>query len=56
MKPTLTPLAMLGQPANSPTARRTNENTCDVEGNREASTIEADRADVRDSAEVKLSN
>lgn len=49
-----TPLAILGHPANSPTASRTSENTCDVDGSREARTTEADRADVRDKDETRL--
>lgn len=49
-----TPLAILGHPAKSPTASRTSENTCDVDGSREARTTEADRADVRDKDETRL--
>ena len=51
---TLTPLAKTGHPANSPTERRTNEKTCDVEGNLEARTTEADSALVSERDEVKL--
>ena len=51
---TLTPLARTGQPANSPTERRTNENTCDVEGNLDARTTEADNALVSERDEVRL--
>jgi hypothetical protein len=51
---TLTPLAKTGQPANKSTESRTRENTCAVEGSREARTTEAESALVRDSDEVKL--
>jgi hypothetical protein len=48
------PLAISGQPAKRATASRTRENTSPVDESREASTIEADRADVSDSEDVKL--
>jgi hypothetical protein len=51
---TRTPLAIAGQPAKRPTARRTREKTSAVEGRREARTIEAERAEVRESDDVRL--
>lgn len=45
---------MTGQPANSNTASRTNEKTWAVEGRREASTTDAESAEVSDSDDVKL--
>ena len=48
------PLAIFGQPAKRATASRTRENTSAVDDSREASTIEAERADVSDSEEVRL--
>lgn len=53
--PTLTPLAMTGHPANKRTASKTKEKTCAVDGRREARTIEAERAEVKDRDDAKLS-
>ena len=41
-------MAIAGQPAKTSTARRTREKTCGIEGRREARTMEAERAEVRD--------
>lgn len=49
-----TPLAILGQPANSSTDNNIRVKTCEVEGSREASTIEADSAEVRDKDDESL--
>lgn len=46
---------MSGQPANKATASRTSEKTCSVDESRDASTTDADSADVKDKEEVKLS-
>lgn len=51
---TRTPLASVGQPANSPAASMTSEYTCAVDGSREASTTDAESADVREREDVKL--
>ena len=49
-----TPLAMFGQPAKRSMDMRIREKTCEVEGRREARTTEPERADVRESDEVRL--
>jgi hypothetical protein len=51
---TRTFLASVGHPPKSPTASSTSEKTCVVEGRRDASTADADKADVRDSEDVRL--
>lgn len=50
----LTPLAILGQPAKSSTESRMREKTCEVEGSRDANTMEADNAEVSDSEDDRL--
>ena len=51
---TLTRFANSGQPAKSATASSTSANTCAVESRREAKTILAERADVKESEEDRL--
>lgn len=51
---TLTPFANTGKPANSPVASNTRLNTWSSLGSRDASTIEADNAEVKDSDEDRL--
>lgn len=54
VKPTRTPLARVGHPAKRPAASRMRLKTCAVEGRRDASTTDAESADVSESDEDRL--